>query len=218
MEEKTTGSEKVAGRTEASHPDGLKTGKPDPNAVILAYLNIYDSYHSQKELMAYTATALYLGGASALFAQKAFWLTYSSWQLIFLLTLIFLFSLLAFSFVSWQLNLAAQAGDMFKACSKLATQWLTDPPGPAELAEQQFPDPAPRLFDGFVWPGVLVKALQDVRNPPKDPVTEQVLTEPLPQKSRLLAPRVACYCAIWLWAVADLVRVYLTWRKMWPSE
>lgn len=61
----------------ASPAPATPTTSYDAARILLtACLSIYDSYHSQKETMAYTVVALYLT-ASALFFKGAFWLDYS---------------------------------------------------------------------------------------------------------------------------------------------
>jgi hypothetical protein len=49
-----------------------------PADLVRSYLEIYDSYHRQKETMTYAAATLYLTGAAVLVIQEEpFWLGFS---------------------------------------------------------------------------------------------------------------------------------------------
>src|SRR5688572_6822443 len=111
------------------HPDCSQFRAGDPHDLLRQYLAIYDSYHNHKELMAYGVTALYVGGATTLFVvNPPFWEKYSVFSFIFLNSFLLVLAFVAVWFVRHQLVLRRSAGEMFKACSRLAAKWLSVPP------------------------------------------------------------------------------------------
>ena len=110
------------------------TPAPDLNlerarALLASYLSIYDSYHSQKETMAYGVVTLYLGAASTLFLKEAFWTDYTARQMGCMAFVLICCSVLAFVFVRWQFTLCRAAGEMYQVCSMLLSEWITQTPG-----------------------------------------------------------------------------------------
>jgi hypothetical protein len=107
-----------------------ETSTGDPHDLLRHYLSIYDSYHNHKEVMAYSVTAFYLAGAAVLFTGAPFWRRYTVIDFLLFLAFLVVLSGTAFWFVRHQLLLRRSAGDMFKACSRLATKWLSTAPNP----------------------------------------------------------------------------------------
>jgi hypothetical protein len=151
----------VRSMTKGPDATGPRTG--DPHELLRQYLAIYDSYHNHKEVMAYTVTAFYIGGATVLFVgTPPFWKDYQAHDFALLLVFLTVLAGLAFVFVRHQLMLRRSAGYMFKACSRLANKWLATAPGENDLTEGDT-ELDETLFRGFRWPHALVNELNDVR-------------------------------------------------------
>ncbi|HKP86365.1 MAG TPA: hypothetical protein VJZ26_09725 [Blastocatellia bacterium] len=135
----------------------------DAKKLLMALLPIYDSYHNQKENMAYLAATLYLAGASALYFQQPFWVAYKFWQLLVLIAFLLVFSILVFSFVGEQLKLRRSAGDMFRACSDLLSMWITTAPDEGVLASEEFRDDETSLFDKSQMPTALAGKIRELK-------------------------------------------------------
>jgi hypothetical protein len=139
----------------------VQTSTGDPHDLLRQYLAIYDSYHNHKEVMAYTVTAFYLGGAAVLFTSAPFWRRYTVFDFTLFVTFLLVLSGIAFGFVRHQLLLRRSAGDMFKACSRLATTWLSTAPDPGALRPVNA-DVGAVLFRGFTLPHALLVELQQI--------------------------------------------------------
>jgi hypothetical protein len=141
---------------------GAKVPESDAQQLIRQYLAIYDSYHNHKEAMAYLVTALFVGGAAALFVGNPFWQAYGVFEFVLLLSFLLVTATTGFLFVRRQLDLRRSAGDMFKACSRLATIWLSTPPeeGALQLVEREIDT---KLFRGFAWPHALHAEMEKVK-------------------------------------------------------
>ena len=134
----------------------------EPRELLRQYLEIYDSYHNHKEVMAYTVTAFYVGGAAVLLGGTKFWEDDGVFEFGLLLSFLLILAGIAFWFVRRQLLLRRSAGDMFKACSRLACRWLTFPPNEKDLGrDDRALDEI--LFRGFVWPHALVEEMKEVQ-------------------------------------------------------
>ncbi len=76
--------------------------------------------------MAFSATALYLAGATALAIQNPpIWDSYSPRLL---LVCLLVSAIVGFLFVMWQFSMREFAADIVEACTVLAAQWLTIEP------------------------------------------------------------------------------------------
>jgi hypothetical protein len=97
--------------------------------LLLAYMDIYDDYHSAKENMAYGATTLYLVAASALVtAEHPFWENYIGLDRAGLVLLVLVTTALAFVYVNQQFRLRFKAANMYAACNNYAVDLLTKQP------------------------------------------------------------------------------------------
>jgi hypothetical protein len=175
--------------------EGRQFHTGDPHELLRQYLAIYDSYHNHKEVMAYTVTAFYLGGAAALVVGSPFWCAYGVRDFVLLVSFLIVLAGIAFCFVRHQLMLRRSAGDMFKACSRLASRWLSTPPdvGALQPIDENID---PILFRGFAWPQALVLEMQQVQA----------------ARSTRWWPRDLTYTALLSSALLVLLRLFLTWR------
>lgn len=116
----------------------------NPQELLLSYLGIYDTYHHHKELMAFSATALYLGGSAALLVQEEpFWLVYSLSEFTFFLLLLIFSGILGCVFIFWQLYKRRDAAFTYEACLNLCTTWLTALPSRFALRGEISPKGGP---------------------------------------------------------------------------
>jgi hypothetical protein len=113
--------------------------------LITAFLNGYETYHNHKEVMAYTASTLYLSAATAvLVAAPPVPRSFA------LLLATVILALLGFLYVEWQLRQRQAAAGRAEACSTVASRWLQREPEPADLIPEEFP-----RGDGTFWPRAL---------------------------------------------------------------
>ena len=131
--------------------------------LLMAFLPIYDSYHNQKENMAYLAATLYLAGASTLYFQRPFWGGYGLLKLLALIAFLLLFSALVFFFVRQQFKLRRAAGHMFRACSDLLSEWLKGPPERHSLEPDDFGDDGDLLFSKSRLPKALIVKIKELK-------------------------------------------------------
>jgi hypothetical protein len=170
--------------------------------LLRTYLAIYDSYHNQKETVAFAFTAFYLGGASALLSvDKLFWKDYSLAMLVTFLALIAVAGVLAFMFVRYQFQLRRSAGEIYHACNTLATAWSFTPPTKGQAAPLVVTDKhtllkKDRLLKNFCWPQQLICEITTIRALRKK------------NKNWFWAPREMSLAAIVLWTIAVFVRIY----------
>ena len=122
--------------------------------LLRSYLKIYDGYHNQKETVALAFTVFYLGGASALIGlENPFWNESTGAKLLAAGLTVFAI-ILSLAFVLWQFRLRRAAGDIYKACNIVLTDWVSSPPTTADLKSLTFAEGMP-LLSGFKWPQAL---------------------------------------------------------------
>ncbi len=169
--------------------------------LLSSYLPIYDSYHSQKETIAYTIVTLYIGAGSTFFFQAPFWRDYSSIQMLGIATVLGSCAVLAFAFVSRQLRLCRTAGYVYDICSSLLTTWITREPEPGDLDPELFPKkPRRPLLSGLTWPRVL----------------EQQLERRLEEEPFTWAPRIVSYLVMGLWTIFVVLKICASWNATAP--
>jgi hypothetical protein len=116
--------------------------------LITAFLSGYETYHHHKEVMAYTASALYVSAATAfLFAPPR---PVPRSCVLLLATVVVVLALLGLLYVNWQLRQREVAAGRAEACSTVASRWLHRDPEPADLVPVEYPP-----GDGTFWPKVL---------------------------------------------------------------
>jgi hypothetical protein len=91
-----------------------------------------------------------------------FWRDYGVLEFTLLVLFLVVLATLAFMFVRHQLLLRRSAGEMFKACSRLANKWLTTAPDVSALQPVAI-DLDRILFVGFTWPEALVSEMKIVQ-------------------------------------------------------
>lgn len=116
--------------------------------LILSYRNYYGTYHNQKEQMAYTAVALYLGAAGWLaFMDAESWNKTRTWQHYMLFAAS---ALAAFLYIRWQLRNRQIAADIVAACTSLAARWLVKPPTSHDLQPVAWSGDTPSVLAVFL--------------------------------------------------------------------
>src|SRR5713226_1161770 len=160
------------------------------------YLTIYDSYHSQKEIMAYTVAGLYLAGAAALFVQPPFWGVYSGRHLLGFLASLLSVAALSLKNVDWQLRLCRDAGFVYEACSNLAVRNLDEIPEEKKPKEEPPSEIKGTTVLKFNWPKALAAEIVVVR---KNKAKQWWL------------PSLVTMLAMALWTAIPLVRIVHSW-------
>jgi hypothetical protein len=121
--------------------------------MILSYRDYYGSYHHHKENMAYTATTLYLAGATTLVVNgAAVWNWADEWLVI---SLLLVSGILGFAFVCWQLYQRAIAADVVMACTSITTTLLTS-------GKSNKSNLLPKSWHGISVPKILFDELESI--------------------------------------------------------
>ncbi|MBI3247048.1 MAG: hypothetical protein HYZ50_11150 [Deltaproteobacteria bacterium] len=107
--------------------------------LVLTYLQMYETYHTQKENMTWVATTVYLGAAVVVVASKAFWKNWSCPVLGAWLALILTTAVSAFVFVWWQFDRRFKAAAFLDACADTAVRWLQDKDRQPDLEPVELP-------------------------------------------------------------------------------
>ncbi len=121
--------------------------------LLLSYRDYYGSYHHHKEQMAYTATTLYLGAATAAIF-KGHDILGSGSQTPIIVIMLIAGVLAGFSFVAWQLANRRRAGDIVSACTALLAKQVA--------GELDKPDMSRRRYCDQDFPKFLVDQLDHV--------------------------------------------------------
>ena len=113
--------------------------KKDVLELFQMYLSLHNAYHDHKELMAYSATALYLGGISTLLLSgREFWVDRTILYIGVLILFTIFACLLTFFFVRWQFRQRCFAATIMAACVNLTNKWLPTPTVVADLTPVPF--------------------------------------------------------------------------------
>jgi hypothetical protein len=150
--------------------------------LVLRHRDFYGAYHHQKENAAYTATAFYLGGISALVVGDV-WVKWPRQHLAALAAGVLVAAVFTIAFVLWQFHRRLFAVDMVAACTDLTARWVTEPPADSGLRTTELCD---RL-----WPAVLVERFQETSS--RGPWW----------------PRELAVIAIFLWTAAAILKIVI---------
>jgi hypothetical protein len=167
--------------------------------LVLSYRNYYGTYHDHKEQMAFSATTIYLAGATAVIVQAE---SISNWlvpkeKLIFLLTSTFI---IAFWFVIAQFCKRDTAADIAQACTTLATHLLTWSPCGQDYIL--------KCYKGINFPSALTEELKTIRaNRSKQHIFKRWLSGT--GLSALLS-----YLVMAAWSVSAAFSLYCAYRKL----
>jgi hypothetical protein len=121
---------------------------------VLKHRDFYGAYHHHKETMAYSATALFLGGMST-FIVSDFWHQWPRDHKVALAAGIMVTTALTLGFVLWQFQQRLIGSDMVAACTDLTADWITAPPIETDLQALE--------LDGHRWPAALTTRFRQRR-------------------------------------------------------
>lgn len=157
----------------------------DLDRLIFSYRDWYGTYHHHKEQIAYGATVIYLGAASAMILKgSAVWSNnVPKPVLIFLFVASFAVSL---AFVIWQLRNRELAADIVLACTKLLQEMVAGSNTPPSTEADQ--------YKGLDLPHALADRLRRINA----------------ERSLLGGPRVSesiTYCAMVLWSILVVISI-----------